>query len=84
MKFCVITFRSVTPAQRGENLLKRAGLECGLQRTPRWMEEQGCGYSLRLRCSQVQQAVELLREQDVPYRKVYLTRESGKMEEMHL
>lgn len=84
MKDCMITFRSVTPAQRGEGLLRRAGFDCAIQRTPKWMEKQGCGYSLRLRCSQVQQAVELLREQEVPYRKVYLAREGGKMEEMHL
>lgn len=84
MKFCVITFRSVTPAQRGEGVLRKAGLECNIQRTPRWMEEQGCGYSLRLRCRDVSLAVDLLRERGVPYRKLYTTREDGKMEEMHL
>jgi hypothetical protein len=83
MKFCVITFRSVTPAQRGEGLLKRAGLECGLQRTPRWMEEQGCGYSLRLRCRDVLGATELLRSNGIPYRKVYLSQDDGKMVEMY-
>ena len=84
MKDCMITFRSVTPAQRGEGLLKRAGFDCTIQRTPKWMEKQGCGYSLRLRCSQIIQAAELLRAQDVPYRKAYLARDGGKMEEMHL
>ena len=49
MRFCYITFRSVTPAQKGEGVLRRAGVDCTMQRTPRWMEEQGCGYSLRLR-----------------------------------
>lgn len=84
MKFCVITFRSVTPAQRGESLLKRAGLECSLRRTPRWMEEQGCGYSLRLRCQDILGAVELLRSKGIPYRRVYLSQDDGKLEEMHL
>lgn len=84
MKFCVITFRSVTPAQRGEGMLKRAGLDCTLQRTPRWMEEQGCGYSLRLRSRDVALAAELLREKGIAYRKLYTLREDGKLEELGL
>ena len=50
MMDCFITFRSVTFAQRGESELKRVGISCNIQRTPRWMEEQGCGYSLRVQC----------------------------------
>lgn len=84
MKFCMITFRSVTPAQRGEGLLRRAGLDCNIQRTPRWMEEQGCGYSMRIRCQDVMPALEVLRANDVSFRKVYLRRENGKMEELAL
>jgi len=84
MKNCMITFRSVTPAQRAEGLLRRAGMESTLQRTPRWMEEQGCGYSLRVHCREVMQALEVLRSRDVSFRKVYLTRENGKMEELAL
>ena len=82
MKDCMITFRSVTPAQRAEGLVRRAGLDCTIQRTPKWMEQQGCGYCLRLHCTQVQQALEVLRSNDVPYRKVYLRRENGKAEEI--
>ena len=65
MKSCMITFRSVTPAQRGEGLLRRTGMDCSIQRTPRWMEEQGCGYSLRIRCQDVMPALEILRANDV-------------------
>ena len=84
MKFCLITFRSVMPAQRGEALLRRSGVECRIQRTPRWMEEQGCGYSLRLRCPDAMAAVGLLEHNEIPYRKVYLHHNSGKLEEMGL
>lgn len=82
MKFCVITFRSVTPAQRGESVLKRAGIVCSIQRTPKWMEEQGCGYSLRLHVQQVMEAVALLRSNNIPFRRAYLLLENGKAEEM--
>lgn len=82
MRFCLITFRSVTPAQRGESVLRRAGIECNIQRTPRWMEEQGCGYSLRVRQADVPLCVELLRQKEISFRKVYLRRENGSIEEL--
>ena len=82
MKFCVITFRSITPAQRGESVLKQAGIGCSVQRTPKWMEEQGCGYSLRVRCQDVTAAAELLRKHQISYRKLYLRRENGNVEEI--
>lgn len=84
MNFCYITFRSVTPAQRGERLLRRAGVDCSIQRTPRWMEEQGCGYSLRLRHRDLLQAVSMIREGSVPFRKVYLQSEGGSFEEIEV
>ena len=81
MKFCYITFRSVTISQKGEGILRRAGIACTLQRTPRWMEEQGCGYSLRIRQSDAVKAVRLLQQSGVSYRKVYLLGENGAFEE---
>ena len=84
MKECIITFRSVTPAQRAEAVLKRALMDCVLQRTPRWLEEQGCGYCLKLASSRTPEAVSLLRSSQIPFRKVYLFRAGGKLEEMQL
>ena len=82
MKYSLITFRSVTPAQKGEGILRKAGIICNIQRTPRWMEEQGCGYSIRVPFADVQNCVELLRAHGVYFRKVYLFRESGSVEEL--
>lgn len=84
MKFYFITFRSVTLAQRGEKVLNGGGIRCTLQRTPRWMEEQGCGYALRLWTKDVTAAVELLRGNQVPMRKVYAQRGDGQLEELTL
>ena len=84
MKYCMITFRSVTPAQRAENEIKGMGLFCALQRTTRRMEEQGCGYSLRLRAQDTPRAVAWLRLREIPFRKVYILEENGKMEEWQL
>ena len=80
----LITFRSVTYAQRGERVLNRAGERARVQRTPRWMEEQGCGYSLRLQTDNIERAVTLLRGEQLPMRKVYLRREDGSLEEITL
>ena len=82
MKFYYITFRSVTYAQRGESVLNKAGVRCTLLRTPKWMEEQGCGYCLRLWSGNVMPALQALRENRVPLRKVYVQRGDGQLEEM--
>jgi len=84
MRSYFITFRSVTFAQRGEGVLRRAGIDCSLQRTPRRMEEQGCGYCLRVRDRDVPGAVELLRGKQVQFRRVYLQLPNGETEEVSL
>ena len=82
MRSYFITFRSVTFAQRGESVLKRAGIDCALQRTPRWMEEKGCGYCLRIHDRDVSAAVQQLRQKQVDFRKVYSQMGSGSAEEL--
>ncbi len=82
MMWYLITFRSVTFAQRGERVLRQAGISCELQRTPRWMEEKGCGYSLSVK--EVLGALEVLRRQQVPFRKVYARKPDGTAEEVRL
>ena len=84
MHLYYITFRSVTFAQRGESVLRKAGIHCTLQRTPRWMEERGCGYCLRLRQKEVMPAAMLLRENEVPFRKLYAQREGERLEEIQI
>ena len=84
MDTCMITFRSVTPAQRGENLLRREGITCTLQRTPKVLADQGCGYSLRLRCDRLLKAAELMRQKGIAFRKAYRITDSGRPEEILL
>lgn len=81
MKDCYITFRSVTAAQRGESVLRRAKVDVVLQRTPRWMEEQGCGYSLGIRRENKTMGANLLKNAGVSYRKIYVQLENGAFEE---
>ena len=82
MKQYMITFRSVTYAQRGERSLGKRGISVSLGRTPKWMEQQGCGYSLRIKTEDIIPVVELLRENGVHLRKIYAQRPDGNLEEL--
>ncbi len=79
-----ITFRSITFAQRGEATLRRRGIRCALQRTPRWMESRGCGYCLKMDYHDIGDAVTMLNEAAIPYRKVYVKMDGGQLEELIL
>ena len=81
MDTCIITFRSVTPAQRGENALRKAGISCSLRRTPKVLAEQGCGYSLWVSADRLMAATEHLHRKGIAYRKTYCLR-NGDPEEV--
>lgn len=83
MKLSYITFRSVTYAQKAERILKKAGLECTLQRTPKELSVRGCGYCLGLHPGQVGWAAHLLDAEKVDYGKLYASTAEG-YEELHL
>jgi hypothetical protein len=84
METVFITFRSITAAQRGERILKDANFSPLLQRTPRWMQERGCGYSLRLRFPAAAPAVTLLRQKGAQFVKVYAQNDEGQPREIAL
>lgn len=80
----LITFRSVTYAQRGERLLQQGKIPCRLQRTPKHLTERGCGYCLRISGMDVPRAVHLLRRGQLPFEKLYALNEDGSTEERML
>ena len=84
MRFYYITFRSVTHAQRAEKLLEAHDIRCSLQRAPRWMEAQGCGYALRVWAKEPETSLNLLKKQGIPMRRLYLQDIGGELEELHL
>lgn len=82
MKWCYITFRSITPAQRGEAVLRRRGIFCSLRRTPSRMAQKGCGYCLTVRPEQAPEVLDALRSSQVPFQKWYLVDADGREEEL--
>ena len=77
MKTFFLTFRSITQAQRAERAFARAGMAVTLRRTPRWMEERGCGYGVEVKCPELCQGLEVLRREKLPFRKSYLLHPDG-------
>ena len=84
MDQCYISFRSVTPAQRAESILKREGYQCYLQRAPNWMGQQGCSYALRVPRSIVAPCVAALQREQAAFSKVYCQHSDGNREELVL
>ena len=81
MKFGLITFRSVTFAQRGQSVFGKAGIESVLRRTPKGLDQRGCGYCLQLRGRDLTVAVRLLDKETVDYGRVFVTRGGENWEE---
>ena len=67
----IITFRSITPAQRGMHVLKNHRLSCDLRRTPSELEDKGCGYCLHIQEDQMDTAILLLKENRVFFGRAY-------------
>lgn len=82
MKSYFITFRSITYAQRGEQALNKGGIKCRLRRTPRWMEERGCGYGVEASLGNLEEGLRLLKRQGIPWRKTWAMGPEGGMEEL--
>ena len=81
MKTYYITFRSVTFAQRAEKVLNAGEISCSLQRTPRWMEAQGCGYALRIWTQEPETVIRLLKSSKIPMRRLYIQTAGGELED---
>ncbi len=81
MKSFFITFRSITMAQKAERAFARAGYSCLMRRTPRWMEERGCGYGVEVKVPELNTGLAVLQREKLPFRKSYLLHGDGVVEE---
>lgn len=80
----LITFRSVTFGQKGESVLRSAGISCALRKTPKIISSRGCGYCLHVRSAVGPDAVRILQTKQIGYTGIYLLRSNGDMEELHV
>ena len=48
MREYYVNYRSITKAQSAQRLLQQRGISAELLRTPKALQENGCGYTLRM------------------------------------
>jgi len=58
----LIVCRSVTYAQQATHILNRAGLRAGSTRLPALLPDTGCGYAVRVKRQNLQEARDILSE----------------------
>ncbi len=77
----LITFRTLTQAQRASRLLERAGFTVTIRRTPADLSRSGCGYALNLRRGAFE-ATQLLKENRLWTGKLFRREENGEYREV--
>lgn len=68
---CLILFQSLTHAQRAEKALERAGIITSIIRPPRELNENSCGYAVKISDDQFDRARAALRENELMKFKAY-------------
>ena len=80
----IVTFQSVTYAQKAQRALRQQYIDSGLRRTPMGLSSRGCSYCLQLREKHIVDAVMLLQEKGMLSGKVFAQRKDGRWEERTL
>ncbi len=73
MNYYFITFRSITGAQKAVKILEKAGIGNSMQRTPKNMVTEGCGYAVRVREDKSAAAIKLLKSAGINYGKLFVS-----------
>lgn len=79
----LIICRSITHAQRTSRALQRMGIFNQVFRVPAGLVKSGCGYAVRVRQAYIQQALQTLRQNAIPYQTVFFHDETGYHEVHH-
>ena len=75
-----VTFRSITAAQNVARALEQAGLPAQVLRTPRALQEQGCGYCVRAP-AEPETIRQLLTDERIAFRRLYRRGADGAWQE---
>ena len=84
MVYYLIMCRSLTYAQRTARALERAGITGTIQRAPRELSREGCGYCVKVSQRRLVQALSTLKKADVSYTRVYIVHQNGETAEVAL
>ncbi len=83
MKHYLIMCRSVTAAQRAARLLERSLIHAAVTKAPSHLTRSGCAYAVRLH-GKLEQAVRLLRKNDIIFGKIYVSEDGKEYREVSL
>ena len=83
MKHYLIMCRSVTAAQRAVRLLERSLIRASAVKAPKHLTRSGCAYAVRLR-SHPEEALKLLRANEIAIGKIYLGEDGAEYREVSL
>ena len=75
-----VTFRSITAAQNAARALEQAGLPAQVLRTPRALQERGCGYCVRAP-AEPETIRQLLTAERIAFRRLYRRGADGAWQE---
>ncbi len=81
MTVYLITFRSLTHAQRSARLLERRGLTATVIKAPQGLSGSGCAYAVTLR-SRPEEALALLRQNNMRVGRLFRRDPDGTYEEV--
>lgn len=76
------TFRSLTTAERGMQVLQRSRIPAQLTRTPSALQEQGCGFCIRVQAPSENAANWQLQHNHAPYSRHFRLYDNGSWEEI--
>lgn len=80
-RYC-FTFRSITSAMQAQTLLKQAGIQAALMRTPSELRTHGCGYCLSVGEKSYFASESILMQGEKRYQKSYRRTEHGSWQEV--
>lgn len=82
MVYYLIICRSLTYAQRTAQVLERVGISGSVQRAPRIISKEGCGYCVRIAERWLTDALTVLRREGMVPRQVFLQTAEGEYSEV--
>ena len=78
----MLTYRSLTYAQKASRIIERAGISVAIVRTPQEVSNEGCGYALKVREKDIKRIIWILNKESTLPRKVYKVFPDGYLEEV--
>lgn len=82
MVYYLLVCRSLTHAQQIMHVLDKSGISTRVLRTPKNVDRDGCGYSVKIDANQKQNAINILLASKMTIKKIYEINMDGSFQEV--